>query len=207
MQFTNEFSAPASADTVFAAMLDVRGVATCMPGATIGGETEDGSLEATVAVRVGPIRLTYGGTVRVEDADPASHTARLRVVAREQRGQGGAEATVTLVIEDDDGAAHARMTTDLAVTGRVAQMGAGVMQEVANSMVEQFADCLSAKLTPAPAAEPAPASEPAAAERTAPAAPAPPAAATPSRQPQELRALPLLLRAIGARLRHLFRRG
>jgi uncharacterized protein len=208
MQFTNQFTAPASADTVFDAMLNVRGVATCMPGATIGEEAEDGSLAATVAVRVGPIRMTYGGTVRVEDADAAAHTARLRVSAREQRGQGGAEATVSLTIVDQDGGSRATMVTDLAVTGRVAQMGAGVMQEVANSMVVQFADCLAAKLAePAPVAPPPDSPppgdgpEPAAATQTPPAPP--PAAPA---QAQELRALPLLFRAIGARIARLLRR-
>lgn len=194
MQFTNEFTVAAPADTVFDAMLDVRGVAGCMPGATIGDQAEDGSLDATVAVRVGPIRLTYGGTVRVEDADRAAHTARLRVVAREQRGQGGAEATVSLTIADADGGSHASMVTDLAVTGRVAQMGAGVMQEVANSMVVQFADCLSAKLAERPP-EPEPV--------TAAAAPPPPAPA----RTQELRPLPLVLRALRARIRRLLKRG
>jgi uncharacterized protein len=206
VQFTNEFTAPASPDTVFDAMLDVRGVATCMPGATIGEQAEDGSLAATVAVRVGPIRMTYGGTVRVEDADHEAHTARLRVSAREQRGQGGAEAAVSLTIVAQDGGSKATMVTDLSVTGRVAQMGAGVMQEVANSMVVQFADCLAAKL----AAEPAPAPPPpAAGGEAAPAAtqapPAPARAAPP--QAQELRALPLLFRAIGARIARIFKRG
>lgn len=208
MQFTNEFTAPASADTVFDAMLDVRSVATCMPGATIGEEAEDGSLAATVAVRVGPIRMTYGGTVRVEDADHAAHTARLRVSAREQRGQGGAEATVALAIVDHDGGSKATMVTDLSVTGRVAQMGAGVMQEVANSMVVQFADCLAAKLATQPAAPAAPAAETAAEPGPAVAAQAPPAPPPPAApQAQELRALPLLLRAIGARIARMFKRS
>jgi carbon monoxide dehydrogenase subunit G len=194
-------------------MLDVRGVATCMPGATIGEENEDGSLNATVAVRVGPIRMTYGGTVRVEDADQATHTAKMRVVAREQRGQGGAEANVTLSVADSEGGSHATMITDLSVTGRVAQMGAGVMQEVANSMVSQFADCLSSRLTPAPAAAPPAEPPPAPAEgaaaqpavTTTPAAP-PVTPTAPAQQAQELKALPLLFRALGARIKRIFSR-
>lgn len=208
MKFTNEFTAPAPADEVYAAMLDVRSVATCMPGATIGEENEDGSLNATVAVRVGPIRMTYGGTVRVEDADQATRTAKMRVVAREQRGQGGAEANVTLSIAEGDGGSHATMVTDLSVTGRVAQMGAGVMQEVANSMVSQFADCLSSRLASGPAAvESPPAPAPADDDAAAPAATAPPVTpAAPVPQAQELKALPLLFRALGARIKRIFSR-
>ena len=74
----------------------------------------------------------------------------MRVRAREQRGQGTAEATLGLAVaEDGDGGSRATVTTDLMVTGRVAQMGAGIMQDVASSMVDDFAACLSARLGPA----------------------------------------------------------
>jgi hypothetical protein len=98
------------------------------------------------------------------------------------------------------------MVTDLSVTGRVAQMGAGVMQEVANSMVNQFADCLSTRLAPAPAAA-APPPTPTDDAPAAPAATAPPVASTaPPQQAQELKALPLLFRALGARIKAIFSR-
>ena len=191
MQFSNEFAAPAAPDEVFAMLMDVRGVAGCLPGASIGGDTEDGGLEATVAVKVGPIRMSYGGTVHVIERDDAARTASMRVRAREQRGQGTAEATLGLaVVADGDGGSMATVTTDLMVTGRVAQMGAGIMQDVASSMVDDFAACLSARMGPAQAAGPA---EPAAAPPPAPAS--------------EVKALPLLWKALRARLGRLFRRG
>jgi uncharacterized protein len=195
MQFSNEFTAPATPDDVFTTLMDVRGVAGCLPGASIGGDTEDGGLEATVAVKVGPIRMTYGGTVHVIERDDAARTASMRVRAREQRGQGTAEATLGLaVVADGNGGSRATVTTDLMVTGRVAQMGAGIMQDVASSMVDDFAACLSARLGPAPAAEPA---------AEAAAAPPPPPAAE---APREVKALPLLWKALMARLRRLFDR-
>ena len=166
MQFSNEFAAPAAPDEVFATLMDVRGVAGCLPGASIGDDTEDGGLEATVAVKVGPIRMSYGGTVHVIERDDAARTASMRVRAREQRGQGTAEATLGLaVVADGNGGSRATVTTDLMVTGRVAQMGAGIMQDVAGSMVNDFAACLSARMGPAQAAAPA---EPAAAPPPAP---------------------------------------
>jgi len=200
LQFSNEFTAPAAPDEVFDTLMDVRGVAGCLPGASIGADTEDGGLEATVAVKVGPIRMTYGGTVHVIERDDAARTASMRVRAREQRGQGTAEATLGLaVVEDGSGGSKATVTTDLMVTGRVAQMGAGIMQDVAASMVDDFAACLSARMTPAPAA--------AAAEEQAATsdAPAPPPAE--HRAASEVKALPLLWKALRARLARLFRRG
>jgi carbon monoxide dehydrogenase subunit G len=204
VQFSNEFTAPAAPDDVFTTLMDVRGVAGCLPGASIGGDTEDGGLEATVAVKVGPIRMTYGGTVHVVSRDDAARTASMRVRAREQRGQGTAEATLGLaVVDDGTGGSRATVTTDLMVTGRVAQMGAGIMQDVAGSMVDDFAACLSARLTPA-AAPPADAAS-AAAAPSAPEAPLSPPPA--SQAASEVKALPLLFKALRARLARLFRRG
>ena len=195
MQFSNEFTAPAAPEEVFAALMDVRGVAGCLPGASIGGDTEDGGLEATVAVKVGPIRMTYAGTVHVVSRDDAARTASMRVRAREQRGQGTAEATLGLAVADDGtGGSRATVTTDLMVTGRVAQMGAGIMQDVAGSMVDDFAACLSARMTPA-------------ATVAAPAAEVPLSAPPPSQAAGEVKALPLLWKALRARLARLFGRG
>ena len=201
MKFSNEFTAPAAPDDVFTTLMDVRGVAGCLPGASIGGDTEDGGLEATVAVKVGPIRMSYGGTVHVIERDDAGRTASMRVRAREQRGQGTAAATLGLaVVEDGDGGSRATVTTDLMVTGRVAQMGAGIMQDVASSMVDDFAACLSSRLTPAAA----PATAPPAPSAPAEAAPPPPQA--PPQVASEVKALPLLWKALMARLRRLFGR-
>ena len=202
MQFSNEFAAPAAPDEVFATLMDVRGIAGCLPGASIGEDTEDGGLEATVAVKVGPIRMSYGGTVHVVERDDAARRATMRVRAREQRGQGTAEATLGLSVDEDgDGGSRATVTTDLMVTGRVAQMGAGIMQDVASSMVDDFAACLSARMGPATEAPPTP-SAPAAA--TTP--PPPPPAQAPPRAASEVKALPLLWKALMARLGRLFGR-
>jgi uncharacterized protein len=195
VQFSNEFAAPAAPDEIFATLMDVRGVAGCLPGASIGDDTEDGGLEATVAVKVGPIRMSYRGTVHVIERDDAARTASMRVRAREQRGQGTAEATLGLaVVADDDGGSKATVTTDLMVTGRIAQMGAGIMQDVAGSMVNDFASCLSARMGPA-STPPAPETP-----AEAPPPPAPPVA-------REVKALPLLWKALMARLGRLFGRG
>jgi carbon monoxide dehydrogenase subunit G len=194
MQFSNEFTTPAAPDEVFKTLMDVRGVAGCLPGASIGEDTDDGGLEATVAVKVGPIRMSYGGTVHVIERDDTARTASMRVRAREQRGQGTAQATLGLAVVPDGaaGGSKATVTTDLMVTGRVAQMGAGIMQDVASSMVDDFAACLSARMAPA-------AAEPSAAAAAAPAQPAEPA--------REVKALPLLLKALRARLARLFGRS
>ncbi|MDX6534887.1 MAG: hypothetical protein QOF68_2631 [Gaiellales bacterium] len=192
MRFENSFDAPAPADDVYQAMLDIKSVAGCLPGATIGDEQEGGAYEATIVVKVGPIRLTYGGNVTIADRDDDACLATLVAEAREQRGQGTARATITMQVEPQEHGSKTLIGTDLTVTGRVAQMGQGIMQEVANSMIDQFAACLSQRLNKA---------EPAMAASGADGASAPPPPPASPRQ-QELHALPLVFRAMWRRIRH-----
>jgi uncharacterized protein len=191
MRFENAFEAPARAGDVYEAMLDIRSVAGCLPGATVGDRNADGAYEATIAVKVGPIRLTYAGTVAIAERDDDALRATLVAEAREQRGQGTARATISMQVEAADPGSRTVLETDLVVTGRVAQMGQGIMQQVANTMIEQFAACLRDRLAPAdvPAAMPAGGAAP---------APARPARAN----SQEIHALPLLFRAMWKRVRH-----
>ena len=123
MRFENSFDAPASSRDVYLAMLDIRSVAGCLPGATVGGENADGAYEATIAVKVGPIRLTYGGTVAIAERNDEARVATLVAEAREQRGQGTARATITMRVEPHDPGSRTVIGTELSVTGRVAQMG------------------------------------------------------------------------------------
>jgi uncharacterized protein len=190
MRFENSFEAPAPADDVYGAMLDIRSVAGCLPGATVGDASENGAYEATMAVKVGPIRLTYGGTVTIADRDDGARRATLVAEARETRGQGTARATITMEVEPNGQGSRTQLGTELSVTGRVAQMGQGIMQEVANSMIGQFAECLRERLSAAP---------PTAAEGPAGRAPAPP---PPTPVAQEVKALPLVFRAMWRRIRH-----
>lgn len=196
MQFENAFQVFADPDEVFRTMLDIPAVASCLPGATVGDRQEDGSYAASIAVKLGPVRMTYNGTVQVTESDPASRAATLLASGRELRGQGTARATIAMQVTAAADGSRVMMETAMQITGRVAQMGAGIMGEVADSMVNQFADCLQGTLAIESSVAAAVAESSGTADSRRP--PAPVAA--------ELRALPLLLRAIRARITRLLRR-
>ena len=145
-----------SADDLFSFMLDMEKVVPCMPGAHLVGP--DGEVE--VAVSVGPMSVAYVGRVEIVDSDASARRAVLHVVAAEKRGQGRADATVTLTVADI-GDERSRMVSDadVRVTGRVAQMGHGLMQDVAtelfNEMAATMERTLRAQPTPARSALPA----------------------------------------------------
>ncbi|MEU6539208.1 SRPBCC family protein [Streptomyces sp. NPDC047000] len=152
MELHHEFTVPVPVDEAWHTLLDIERVAPCMPGATV--EAYDGkTVTGSVKVKVGPITMTYKGTAVFEEQDGAAHRMVLVATGRETRGQGTARATVTGALTGHDGGTTVSVRTELTVTGRPAQFGRGVIAEVGDRLVGQFAACLSQRLT-APA-EPA----------------------------------------------------
>jgi carbon monoxide dehydrogenase subunit G len=196
MQLEHQFGVPVPVAQAWDVLLDVERIAPCMPGATV--DSFDGeTIEGKVKVKVGPIQVTYVGTARFTDKDESARRAVIEASAKEARGSGTATATITAQMQDDGGSAtNVTVTTDLAITGKPAQFGRGVMEEVGNKLLGRFADCLAETLgsgepAPAPAAEsPAaesPAAEPPAAAVAAATVGTPTPAARPSPAPTPLR--------------------
>jgi carbon monoxide dehydrogenase subunit G len=143
----NEFDVAAKPPEVYALMLDPERVATCLSGAEVTGKNDDGSFNAQITVKLGPVKMTYKGTVSIVESDPEARTATMLAKGAEARGQGTAQATLHMAVtENADGGSHVTVTADVLVTGRVAQMGRGVMQDVARRMIGQMARNMEALL-------------------------------------------------------------
>jgi uncharacterized protein len=164
MELHHEFTVPVPVDEAWRALLDIERVAPCLPGASV--EDYDGkTVTGSVKVKVGPITVTYRGTAVFEEQDESAHRMVLIASGRETRGQGTARATVTGTLTGQDGGTAVSVRTDLAVTGRPAQFGRGVMAEVGDRLIGQFARCLAERLgeperVPGRSGEPETASEP-----------------------------------------------
>jgi uncharacterized protein len=200
MKIENTVEVDAPLDRVWALVNDIPRVAPCMPGAALTGVLDDQTYEGTVAVKLGPLRMSYKGKVTVEDVDEANHSARLAASGRDTKGAGTAKASVETRLEAA-GDTHTRLhvTSDVQLTGKVASFGrGGAINDVATRLFGQFADCLRATLEAEPsvsegAASPAAPtvaeapSEPVAAgdgtTTAGPGAPAPATAAAPDAQP------------------------
>ena len=143
----NDFDVAATPDDTYALMTDVERVAPCIPGATITGKREDGAYDALVTMKMGPMSLTYKGVIEIVEQDDAAKTAVMRAKATEAKGQGTAQATLTMDISDaGDGKTNVKVGSDILVTGRVAQMGRGIMTDVAGKMVGEMAKAMEATL-------------------------------------------------------------
>ncbi|MFF5322226.1 SRPBCC family protein [Janibacter hoylei] len=229
MQLTHSFTVPAGIDETWAALNDIESVAGCFPGAQVTHADAD-SFEGTVKVKLGPIALVYKGSGDFVDKDEAAHRMSIAAKGKDKRGNGtaGADVVVTMAPE---GAASTKVdvVTDLNITGKPAQFGRGVMQDVSDKLLGQFVDCLAGRFaapeaTPEPTgeeeaaatspAQPPTRSTPSPAAATAPASAAAPAASSPAAPSPTARAasssddaidlgataLPVLLRAYGPQI-------
>src|SRR5436309_7991418 len=175
MKLKHEFTVAAPIDTVWQALLDPERVAPCFPGATITSASGD-EFAGIVKVRLGPVSLQYRGKGRFTGTDEAAHRTVIEASGTASGGQGTAAAKVHASLAENGEATTVSVTTDLTVTGKPAQFGRGLIEDVGKKIIGQFADCLSKSLAPADQPAPAPASPP-------PAAPSPPAPAPPSPAP------------------------
>jgi uncharacterized protein len=127
---------------------DVPAVAACMPGATLTEAVDASTYEGGVRVAIGPLAMNYTGVVTIVERDEAARTMRLHASGRDRRGSGTAQADLTVHLTPGEGGTRLRVASDLRLTGRVAALGRGV-NDVAARLFAEFADRLSAELSPA----------------------------------------------------------
>jgi uncharacterized protein len=149
VKLENSFEVPAAPERAWALLLDVPRIIPCMPGATLDEAVDDENWKATMAVKLGPISLSFKTDVRREETDEAARRAKLSARAREARGRGNASATIESSLTPQDGGTRVDIVTDLQLTGPVAQYGRGLVQDVSSQLVGQFADCLKKQLAAA----------------------------------------------------------
>jgi carbon monoxide dehydrogenase subunit G len=149
-------------ERVWALVNDVPRVAPCMPGGALTKVVDERTYEGTVQVKLGPIRMSYKGTVVLEEVDEARHSAVLRAKGRDVKGSGTAAANVTATLEPQSEArTKLHVSSDVQLTGKVASFGRGAIQDVAGKLFGQFAQCLKDTLDAEQAAATAPARAPA----------------------------------------------
>jgi uncharacterized protein len=160
MQLENKFTIEAPIEKAWEALNTPETIAPCFPGATLT-EYEGDTFAGTVKVKLGPISMTYKGKGTYKERDDANHRVVIDASGRDSRGNGTAEATVTGTMEADGPDKTAvTMVTDMKITGRPAQFGRGVINDVADKIIGQFAGCVAEKLAPAVEEAPPPAPAP-----------------------------------------------
>ena len=125
-------------------ILDLEQVVPRVPGAKVLEKTGEESVKAEVQIRLGPMLLTYTGPAEIAEQDPASHRAVMTARARENGGQGNADARVEIELSGDGSRTDATLHSDVNVVGKAAAMGAAVIGGVTEGMIGEFAQNLAA---------------------------------------------------------------
>jgi carbon monoxide dehydrogenase subunit G len=141
VQLKHSFVIPAGIDVTWAHFQDISGVAECFPGAKVTSAEGD-DFTGTAKVKLGPVALQYSGAGSFIERDEAGHRLVFEAKGKDKRGNGTAGATVTLAFVAEGEATRADVATDLSVTGKPAQFGQRMLQEVSDKLLGQFVDCL-----------------------------------------------------------------
>jgi carbon monoxide dehydrogenase subunit G len=150
MRINNEFTVHAPIDRAWALLTDVEAIAPCMPGAQLTGirPAQDGSVaagdeiyEGKVKVKLGPVVAEYKGTALFIEKDDEKHRGVIDAKGRDSRGAGNASALITVQLREDGEGTTVAIDTELKISGKIAQFGAGMIQEVSEKLLGQFVGC------------------------------------------------------------------
>ena len=141
MELINTFDVSVPIDEAWKVLTDVERIAPCLPGAQLQ-EIEGEEYRGIVKVKVGPIQAQYKGKATFLERDDVAYKAVLEGAGRDTRGQGNASAIITAQLEPSGAGTRVTVTTDLTVTGKVAQFGRGVLADVSAKLLTQFVDNL-----------------------------------------------------------------
>jgi carbon monoxide dehydrogenase subunit G len=169
MQFENSFEVPLPPRDAWRTLLDIRKVAPCVPGAALTEVLDDKTYKGKVGVRLGPVSLSFNGTVTFEEINEDTMVARASARGADEKGRGGADAKVSFALEPIDSGTRVKVNTTLNLSGSVAQYGraSGIINGVATQITNEFANNLKAQITAdqaaaasAPSAKEVPAARP-----------------------------------------------
>lgn len=139
MQIDSAFSVVAPIDKVWDTLMDFQRVAGCVPGAQILNKLSDDAYQIGMKVKLGPVSMQYKGQMSVLERNADEHRAVFQGRAQETRGQGTAEATVTLRLAEAQGSTQGTVSAELALSGKAAAMGKSVIGGVTEQMMALFA--------------------------------------------------------------------
>ena len=209
MKLEQSFEVRAPVERVWETLIDIERVAPCLPGAEIDEAGEDGTYRGTFSVRLGPTTAAYRGELRMEELDQTARRVVMHASGQDKRGQGSAKASIVSTMREEGEVTRVDVETDFTITGRLARFGrGGMIKDISNRLLKDFADCLQQKIEAPPAAEPNPIDAVLAAtpEGAAAAPPAMGGSSAPTTA-KPIGGFSLFFRALLDRLRRVFGRG
>jgi carbon monoxide dehydrogenase subunit G len=209
VKLEQSFDVRAPVERVWETLIDIERVAPCLPGAEITEAGDDGTYRGTFSVRLGPTTAAYRGELKMRELDEDARRVVMDASGQDKRGQGSAKATIVSTMREEGDLTRVEVETDFTITGRLARFGrGGMIQDISNRLLKDFAECLQQRIEAPPAAEPSMLDAVIAAtpEGAATSPPAAGGAAAPTTA-KPIGGFSLFFRALLDRIRRLFSRG
>jgi len=147
LQIEKSFVIRAPLAAVWEFLTDPHRVVRCLPGAAITEQVDERTWAGTITVKVGPVSASYKGKVRFERLDAAAHEAEIVASGQDVRGKGGADMRMkSRLAERSPRETEVAATSEVNVTGILAQLGRGMIQDVSDQMFEKFTTAMRADL-------------------------------------------------------------
>ena len=146
IQLENSFMLDMAPDAAWIMLNDIERIAPCVPGAQLTA-VEGDAYRGKVKVKLGPITAEYSGTATIKERDPVARRLVVEGKGKDIRGQGTAGADIVMTITPAERGSEVSVNTDVQLSGKVAQLGRGVMHDVSARLIDQFVANLQALIT------------------------------------------------------------
>jgi carbon monoxide dehydrogenase subunit G len=155
MLIRNEFEVAAPVEKVWEFFGDIPQVASCLPGTELTADLGDDKYEGRVAIRMGPVKLSFGGTAQITERDEAAHKIVVDATGSEARGRGQASMVVIATLARAGRGTRVGVAQDLQLSGAAAQYGRGMISDVSSVLMRDFSANLRNRITGGGAGAPA----------------------------------------------------
>jgi carbon monoxide dehydrogenase subunit G len=142
----HEFVVAQPPDIVWEFFQGIPSVAQCLPGAELLGQSEDGSYEGKLSVKLGPMAASFEGKATVT-SEPATRTATIEGKGVDRSGGSRGQVKVNYAIVPEGSGSKVNVHADVTLSGPAAQFGrTGLINEMSKRLIGEFVECLEAKL-------------------------------------------------------------
>ena len=143
----NDFTIDQPIDKVWAFLTDPYQVAPCMPGAEILEQVDEKTFKGGMKMKLGPFTSQFKGEVVIEEMDESTHTIRMVGKGKDAKGTGSATMTISgKLIALPGGGTEMQSSSDLVISGKIAQFGSRMIQDVSKSMFRKFTEAFAARI-------------------------------------------------------------
>lgn len=133
-------------DKVWAFCQDVPQVAACLPGAELTEEIGPDRYAGSVGISMGPVKMQFAGTAEVRQRDDANKTIVIDASGSDEKGQGRADLGLTVRLTPSGAGTTLDVTQDIQLSGAAAQYGRGMIGDVSQVLMRDFAQNMQTRL-------------------------------------------------------------